>query len=217
MTHLHMITTFSFRGHWLSLISYFYSPPHSLCPSPAGLHASAPSTLEGIHLRPLCLLVSLSEILFSLNIRLTPSVPSGLYSKSPFQWNYFWDPYLNPPPSISCLFIFAYICSRGKWIMLRSDQFSSVAQLCPTLCKPMNHSTPGLPVDHQLLEFTMSIESAMPSSHLILCCPLLLLALNLSQHQGLFKWVSSSHQVTQVRELQHQHQSFQWTPRTYFL
>ena len=59
------------------------------------------------------------------------------------------------------------------------DQFSSVAQSCPTLCDPMNCSTPGLPVHHQLrssLRLT-SIESVMPSSHLILCCPLLLLPL----------------------------------------
>ena len=57
-----------------------------------------------------------------------------------------------------------------------SIQFSSVTQSCPTLCDPMNRSTPGLPVHHHLLEFTqMSIESVMPSSHLILCCPLLLL------------------------------------------
>ena len=56
-------------------------------------------------------------------------------------------------------------------------QFSSVAQSCPTLCDPVNRSTAGLPVHHQLLEFTqtMSIESVMPSSHLILCRPLLLL------------------------------------------
>ena len=53
---------------------------------------------------------------------------------------------------------------------------SSVAQSCPTLCDPMDCSTPGLPVDHQLPEFTqlMSIESVMPSNHLILCHPLLL-------------------------------------------
>ena len=59
----------------------------------------------------------------------------------------------------------------------RDNQFSSVAQLCPTLCDPMNCSTPGLPVHHQLPEFTqlMFIESVMPSSHLILCRPLLLL------------------------------------------
>ena len=58
-----------------------------------------------------------------------------------------------------------------------SLQFSSVAQLCPTPCDPMNHGMPGLPVCHQLPEFTqaMSIESVMPSSHLILCQPLLLL------------------------------------------
>ena len=56
-----------------------------------------------------------------------------------------------------------------------SYQFSSVAQSCPTLCDPMDCSTPGLPVHHQLPEFTQSIESVMPSNHLILCHPLLLL------------------------------------------
>ena len=58
-----------------------------------------------------------------------------------------------------------------------SVQFSSVAQSCPTLCDPMNRSTPGLPIHHHLPEFTQtqtSIESLMPSSHLILCRPLLL-------------------------------------------
>ena len=56
-------------------------------------------------------------------------------------------------------------------------QFSSVTQSCPTLCNPMDYSMPGLPVYHQLPEFTklMSIESVMPSNHLILCRPLLLL------------------------------------------
>ena len=55
--------------------------------------------------------------------------------------------------------------------------FSSVAQSCPTLCDPMDHSMPGLPVHHQLPESTkpMSIKSVMPSNHLILCRPLLLL------------------------------------------
>ena len=58
-----------------------------------------------------------------------------------------------------------------------SVQFSSVAQSCLKLCDPMNHSTPGLPVHHQLPELPklMSIESVMPSRHLILCRPLLLL------------------------------------------
>ena len=58
-----------------------------------------------------------------------------------------------------------------------SIQFSSVAQSCSTHCDPMNHRMPGLPVHHQLPEFTQlkSIESVVPSSHLILCLPLLLL------------------------------------------
>ena len=60
----------------------------------------------------------------------------------------------------------------------KSVQFSSVSQLCPTLCDPMNYSTPGFPVHHQLpksLPKLMSIELVMPSNHLILCRPLLLL------------------------------------------
>ena len=63
-----------------------------------------------------------------------------------------------------------------RWAF-RSDQIRSVAQSCPTLCDPMNRSTPGLPVHHQLWSSLklISIESVMPSSHLILCRPLLLL------------------------------------------
>ena len=64
-----------------------------------------------------------------------------------------------------------------------------------------------------LLKF-MSIKSVMLSNHLILCRPLLLLP---SQHQGLFQWVSSSHQVAKGLEFQLQHQSFQWIFRTDFL
>ena len=61
--------------------------------------------------------------------------------------------------------------------MEHSVQFSSVTQRCPTLCDPMNHSTPGLPVHHHLPEFTQTHvhQSVMPSSHLILCLSLLLL------------------------------------------
>ena len=60
-------------------------------------------------------------------------------------------------------------------ILVSSIQFSSVTQLCPTLCDPTDCSMPGLPVHHQLLEFTqtLSIESVMQFNHLILCCPLL--------------------------------------------
>ena len=70
-----------------------------------------------------------------------------------------------------CVYIYIYI-----YIYIY-NQFSSVTQLCPTLCDPMNCSTPGLPVHHQLqsLSKLMSIESVMTSNHLILCRPLLLL------------------------------------------
>ena len=63
----------------------------------------------------------------------------------------------------------------------------------------------------------MCMESVMPSDHLIFCCLLLLLPSIFPQHQGLFRWVNSSHQVAKVLEFQLQHQSFQWLFRTDFL
>ena len=87
------------------------------------------------------------------------------------------------------------------------------------LCDPMDASTPGLPVHHQLQEFTQThvhwvSDAIQPSHPLSSPSPP---ALNLSQHQGLFQWVSSSHQVAKVLELQLQHQSLQWIFRTDFL
>ena len=95
-------------------------------------------------------------------------------------------------------------------------ELSSVTQSCPTLCDPMNCSTPGLPVHHRLLESTQTHvhwvgDAIQPSYPLSSPSPPVL---NLSQHQSLFKWVSFSHQVAKVLEVQLQHQSFQWTPRT---
>ena len=91
-------------------------------------------------------------------------------------------------------------------------KFSSVSQSCPTLCNPMDCSTPGFAVHHQLPEFAQThvyqVSDAAEQAH-----PLLYPsppAFNLSQHQGLFPWVKSSHQVAKVLELQLQHQSFQW-------
>ena len=85
-----------------------------------------------------------------------------------------------------------------------SVQFTSVAQSCLTLCDPMNHSMPGFPVHHQLPESTQThvhwVSNAIQPSH-SLSSPSPL-ALNLSQHQSLSKWVSSSHQVAKVLELQ---------------
>ena len=100
-----------------------------------------------------------------------------------------------------------------------SVHFSSVAQSWLTLCDPMDCSTPSLPVHHQLSELTQThirwaSDAIQPSHPLLSPSPP---AFNLSQHQGLFKWVSSLHQVAIVLEFQLQHQSFWWIFRTNFL
>ena len=98
-----------------------------------------------------------------------------------------------------------------------SSLFSSVQLLSRVrLYGPMNRSMPGLPVHHQPPESTQTHvhrvgDAIQPSHPLWSPSPP---ALNLSQHQGLFKWVSSLHQVAKVLEFQLQHKSFQWTPRT---
>ena len=97
-------------------------------------------------------------------------------------------------------------------------QLSSVSQLCLTLCDPMNPSTLGLHLHHQLLEPAQThvhrVSDAIQTSH-----PLSSPSpptFNLSQHQSLFKWVSSSPQVVKVLEFQLQHQNFQRIFRTDF-
>ena len=101
-------------------------------------------------------------------------------------------------------------------LQFSSVQFTLVTQSCPTLCDPMDCSRPDIPVHLQLPGFAQThvhrVGDAIQPSHLLSSpSPP---ALNLSQHQGLFEWVSSSHQVAKVLEFQLQHQSFQWTPRT---
>ena len=94
----------------------------------------------------------------------------------------------------------------------------SVTQLCLTLWDPVDCSTQSPhPSPYPGACSLMSIESEMPSNHLILCHPPSPLAFNFSQHQSLFRCVSSSHQVGKGLELQLQHQFFQWVLRTDFL
>ena len=106
--------------------------------------------------------------------------------------------------------------NNGAGKLYSSFQLGSVVQLCPTLCDPMDCSTPGLPVLHHFQEFTQThvpwVGDAIKPSH-----PLLSLsppAFNLAQYQGFFKWVSSSYQVAKAFEFQLHNQSFQWKPRT---
>ena len=86
--------------------------------------------------------------------------------------------------------------TQPPFIPACSLPYSSVAQLCPTLCDPMDYSTAGLPVHHQLLEFTqthvLGVRDAIQPSHPLLA-PSPPPAFSLSQHQGLFQWVSSLH------------------------
>ena len=91
-------------------------------------------------------------------------------------------------------------------LWLQSAQFSSVAQSCPTLYDPMNHSTPGLPVHHQLLEFTQThahqVSDAIQPSH-PLSSPS---PPSPNPSQGFFQRVNSSHEVAKVLEFQLRHQ-----------
>ena len=115
--------------------------------------------------------------------------------------------------SIYSLFLFLWrVLVWLKDIIL----FSSVQSLsCVRLCDPMNCSTPGLPVHHQLPEFTQThvhrISDAIQPSHpLSSPSPP---APNPSQHQSLFQWVNSSHKVAKVLEFQLQHHSLRRNPR----
>ena len=103
-----------------------------------------------------------------------------------------------------CWIWFTNILLRIFASMFIGDQLNSVARSCPTLCDPMNRSMPGLPVHHQLPEFTQTHvhrvgDAIQPSHPLSSPSPP---ALNPSQHQSLFQWVNSSHEVAKVLEFQ---------------
>ena len=101
----------------------------------------------------------------------------------------------------------------------RNFQLSSLTQSCPTLCDHMDYNTPGFPSQHQLQNVAQThvhqvSADTQPTDPRSSPSPP---AFNLFQHQGLFEWVRSLHQVTKVLEFQLQHQSFQWIFRTHFL
>ena len=133
--------------------------------------------------------------------------------------------------SLSCVQIFvnswnaahlaslSFTISQSLLKLVSIESVSSVTQLCPTRCNSMDCSTPGFPVHHQLPDLAQThvhwvSDAIQPSPPLSSTSPP---ALYLSQHQGLFQWVSSLHQVARVLEFQLQHQSFQWIIRTDFL
>ena len=144
---------------------------------------------------PACLLASLSL--------LPPFSPPCCPSSLPliFLFNFLFS-FL---PSFTLYFTNHYCVEMTIWSPAHcwwwhhSVQFISVTQSCPTLCDPMDYSTPGLPVHHQLLELAQAHvrwvgDAIQPSYPVSSPSP----AFSLSQHQGLFQWVSSLHQVTIV-------------------
>ena len=147
-------------------------------------------------------------------------------NKTKKRWNKLRNQYTNKTKVIwlllpSCTPFSPKVIFSGCIIFLSQcayvSHFSSVQSLSSVwLFDHMGCSMPGLPVHHQSLEPTQThvhgVGDAIQPSHPLLSP--LPLAFNLSQHQGLFKWVSSSYQVAKVLEFQLQHQSFQWTPRT---
>ena len=121
----------------------------------------------------------------------------------------FWD--------MVCFILISYspvpkLTKAGSSFPLFFQCICSITKLCPALCDRMNCSTPGFPVLHCLPEFAQTdvhwLSDAIQPSHPL--SPSSPPHYNLSQHQGLFQWVSCSHQVAKVLELQFQHQSFQW-------
>ena len=123
--------------------------------------------------------------------------------------------------AIICKNLHVYSAVRFEmWKSKSKSKLSFISfQSCPTLCDLMDCSTTGLPVHHQLLEFTQThahqvSDAIQPSHPLSSPSPP---SLNFSQHQGLFKWVISSHPVAKILVFQLQHQSFQWIFTTDFL
>ena len=140
--------------------------------------------------------------------------PGELQSMGSWRVWYDWVTKLNWTELNSPIPIhFSSLIPKMLMFTLAISSFSSVAQSCPTLCHPMNRSTSGLPVYHQLLQFTQThahwVGDAIQPSHPL--CPPSPPAPSPSQHQGLFQWVSSSHEMVKVLEFQLQHQSCQWT------
>ena len=202
---------------WSLGISNFLEENSSLSHSIVFLYFLALSTLEGFFFFNLGLLFSgtLHSVgyifpfllcllfLFFFQVFVRSPQTTILPFCTSFSWGWCWS-----WPFTQCY----SICSLCSY----SVQFSSVAQssVVSNSLRP-----PNLPIHQQLLEFTQThvhwVGDAIQPSH-PLSSPSLP-TLNLSQHHGLFKWVTSSHQVAKVLEFQFQHQSFQWIFRTDFL
>ena len=208
-----------------------------------------PGKTEGIVAPTTSLLLGLDtwpdqeeELTFlSQGVSICPSALQEVRQKLPFGISVMTPlPFLTNPwdkksqPELCCLWPGArsaslpQVCSTSmqfiniphlKWMDQNTCSFVVQLLSCVWLCNPIDLSTPGFPVHHQLPEFMQTHihqigDAIQPSHPLSSPSPP---AFNLSQHQGLLQWVSSSYQVAKVLEFQLQHQSFQWISRTDFL
>ena len=170
---------------------------------------------------------SVSEIL-QARILEWAAMSSSRGSSQPKDWTHLlcllpWQAGSLPLTPHGKSYIHVYNCNSNRWfknLFIYVFLFCcSVTKSCLTLCDLIQSITPGLPILHYLLEFAQThvhwVDYAIqPSDRLLPHFPP---ALNISLHQGIFQWVSSSYQVATVLELQLQHQSFQWISRVDFL
>ena len=182
----------------LSHVQLFASPWTAACQASLSITKSQSllklmyieSVMPSSHLILCCPLLLLPSIFPSIRVFSKESV---LRVRWPKYWSFSFS--ISPSNEYSGLI---------SWQSFSSVQFSSVAQSCPTLCDPMNRSTPGLPVHHQLPEFTQThvhwvSDAIQPSHPLSSPSPP---APNPYQHHSLFQWVNSSHEVAKVLEFQ---------------
>ena len=165
----------------MSLVSF---PCHGFC-NKKWKQPKCPLT-DMIHFYPRCGTYMLWNIVKSLGPVQLLGTPLTAAHRAPLSMRFLWQDAWSglPLPLPSSEPAFALSPPSGSLVPFHFLPlgFSPVAQSCPTLCDPMNCSTPGLPVHHQLMEFNeTSVESVMPSSHLILSSPS---APSPSQHQS---------------------------------
>ena len=126
--------------------------------------------------------------------------PWSTYQYYPHYWDKKTEAQECPVACTDYLYLWIYVITRLCCCCC------SVAQLCPTPCDPMDCSMPGFPVHHQLSELAQThvhrVAGAIQPSHPLLSPSLSVVPFHLSQHQGLFQWVSSSHWVAKILELQ---------------
>ena len=198
----------------VSAISAWITCKYTYVPSLLKLHPTSHS-----HLSRLSQSTRLSSLCYTTAAHWLSVLYIVMFMFQCYSLNLFHSLFLPLCPQVQSLQLHLYFCPANRFIStIFLDSVSSVQSPSRVwlFAAPW---TAGFPVHHQLLEFTQThihwVSDAIQPAHPLSSpsCS----AFDLSQHQGLFQWVSSLHQVAKVLELQLQHQSFQWIFMTYFL